>query len=53
MKPHLDMNKIARGLRPERNGKVSADGRCLRAMQLLADIETRCRVPLAEASDGS
>ena len=45
MKPHLDMNKIARGLRAERKGKVSAAG-YFGAMQLLADIETRFRVPV-------
>jgi hypothetical protein len=45
MKPHLDMNKIARGLRAERRGKVSSAGGYFGAMQLLADIETRFRVP--------
>jgi hypothetical protein len=45
MKPHLDMAKIARGLRAERKGKVSAGGGYFGAMQLLADIETRLRVP--------
>ena len=46
MKPRLDMNKIARGLRGERTGKVSAGGGYFGAMQLLADIETRFRVPV-------
>lgn len=46
MKPRLDMNKIARGLRAEREGKVSARGGYFGAMQLLADIETRFRVPV-------
>src|SRR6266849_5950167 len=46
MKPHLDMNKIARGLRAERKGNVSAGGGYFGAMQLLADIETRFRVPV-------
>lgn len=47
MQPHLDMNKIARGLRAERKGKVSAGGGgYFGAMQLLADIETRLRVPV-------
>jgi hypothetical protein len=46
MKPRLDMNKIARGLRAERKGKVSAGGGYFGAMQLLADIETRFRVPV-------
>ncbi len=45
MKPHLDMNKIARGLAAERKGKVSATGGYFGAMQLLADIEARFRVP--------
>lgn len=46
MKPHLDMDKIARGLRAERKGKVSAGGGYFGAMQLVADIETRLRVPV-------
>ena len=46
MKPHLDMDKIARGLRAARKGKVSAGGGYFGAMQLLADIETRLRVPV-------
>ena len=37
MKPHLDMNKIARQLGAERKGKVSATGGYFGAMQLLAD----------------
>ena len=46
MKTQLDMNKIARGLRAEREGKISAAGGYFGAMQLLADIETRFRVPV-------
>jgi hypothetical protein len=46
MMRHLDMNKIARELRAERNGKVSAAGGGFGAMQLLADIEVRFRVPV-------
>jgi hypothetical protein len=46
MKPHLDMDKIARGLRAERKGKASARGGYFGAMQLLADLETRLRVPV-------
>lgn len=46
MKPRLDMNKIARGFRAERKGKVFAGGGYFGAMQLLADIETRFRVPV-------
>ena len=45
MKQRLDMNKIARGLRAQRKGKVSAGAGYFGAMQLLADIETRFRVP--------
>ncbi len=45
MKTRLDMNKIARGLRAARKGKVSAGGGYFGAMQLLADIEMRFRVP--------
>jgi hypothetical protein len=40
------MDKIARGLRAERKGKVSAGGGYFGAMQVLADIETRLRVPV-------
>jgi hypothetical protein len=46
MKPHLDMNKIARGLGAERKGKVPATGGYFGAIQLLADIEARFRVPV-------
>ena len=45
MKKQLDMNKIARGLGAKRQGKVTASGGYLGAMQLLADIEARFRVP--------
>lgn len=45
MKTRLDMNKIARGLRAKRQGKVTTRGGYFGAMQLLADIETRFRVP--------
>jgi|SRR5439155_942052 len=45
MKTQLDMNKIAKGLGAERRGKVSARGGYFGAMQLLADIGTRLRVP--------
>ena len=45
MKARLDMKKIARGLRAERKGKVFAGSGYFGAMQLLADIETRFRVP--------
>jgi len=45
MKAQLDMNKIAKGLGAERRGKVTAAGGYFGAMQLLADIEARFRVP--------
>ena len=45
MKTRLNMDKIARGLRAERRGKVAAPGGYFGAMQLLAEIETRFRVP--------
>ena len=45
MKTELDMDKIAKGLGAERRGKVTASGGYFGAMQLLADIEARFRVP--------
>ena len=45
MKTRPDMDKIARGLGAERRGKVAASGGYFGAIQLLADIETRLRVP--------
>ena len=45
MKTQLDMDKIAKGLGAERRGKVTATGGYFGAMQLLADIEARFRVP--------
>jgi hypothetical protein len=45
MKTQLDMDKIAKGLGAERHGKVAATGGYFGAMQLLADIEARFRVP--------
>src|SRR3989337_2708095 len=45
MKTQLDMDKIARGLGAERRGQVIASGDYFGAMQLLADIEARFRVP--------
>ena len=41
MKPHLDMDRIARGLGADRKGKVSAAGGYLGALQLLAHIGSR------------
>jgi len=45
MKTRLDMDKIAKGLGAERRGKVTASGGYFGAMQLLADVEARFRVP--------
>jgi hypothetical protein len=45
MKMQLDMDKIARGLGAKRRGKVTASGGYFGAIQLLADIEARFRVP--------
>lgn len=39
------MNRIARRLRADRKGRVSAGGGYFGAIQLLADIEARFRVP--------
>src|SRR5207302_5187190 len=45
MRRGLDMDQIARALGAIRSGKVSATGGYFGAMQLLADIEARFRVP--------
>jgi len=45
MKAHLDMDKIAKALGAERRGKVASSGGYFGAMQLLADVEARFRVP--------
>ncbi|MBI3464273.1 MAG: hypothetical protein HY000_14635 [Planctomycetes bacterium] len=45
MKRKLDMDKIAKGLGAKRRGKVSSKGGYFGAMQLLAEIEARFRVP--------
>ena len=45
MKTRLDMAKIAKGLRAERGGKVRARGGYFGALQLVAEIEARFRVP--------
>jgi hypothetical protein len=45
MKTQLDMDKIAKGLGAERRGKVTATGGYFGAIQLLADIQARFRVP--------
>ncbi len=45
MKAQLDMEKIAKGLGADRRGTVAATGGYFGAMQLLADVEARFRVP--------
>lgn len=45
MKTRLDMDKIAKGLGGERRGKIEARGGYFGAMQVLADVEERLRVP--------
>ena len=45
MKKNLNMDAIAKGLGAERRGNVSATGGFFGAMQLLADIQARFRVP--------
>jgi hypothetical protein len=45
MKPTLDMKKIAHGLGVERGRRVSAQGGYFGAMQLIADVTARFRVP--------
>lgn len=45
MKTSLDMDRIAKRLGAERRGKVAARGGYFGAMQLLADIGARFRVP--------
>ena len=42
---HLDMDKIAAALGAKRRGRVPATSGYFGAMQLLADIEARFRVP--------
>jgi hypothetical protein len=46
MKPRLDMDKIAKGLGARRHGKVSAKGGHFGAMDLVADVQARFRVPV-------
>jgi len=45
MKTQLDMDRIAQGLGAKRGGKVTARGGYYGALQLVADVETRFRVP--------
>src|SRR3989441_8794434 len=45
MKQRLNMNQIAKSLGSQRRGKVSASGGYFGAIQLMAEIEARFRVP--------
>lgn len=45
MKPHLDMDRIAKALGARRVARVSSASGYFGALQLLADIEARLRVP--------
>ena len=45
MNTQLDMDKIAKGLGAERREKITASGGYFGAMQILADIQARFRVP--------
>jgi hypothetical protein len=45
MKTKLDSIKIAKGLRAQRRGAVLASGGYFGALQVLADVEARFRVP--------
>jgi len=46
MRQKPNMNKIARALGAKRRGKVASKGGYFGALQLLADIEYRFRVPI-------
>jgi hypothetical protein len=45
MKAELDMDRIAKGLRAQRRGKVTATVGYFGAMQVVAEVEARFRVP--------
>lgn len=45
MKPRLDMNRIAKGLRARRRGKLTASSGYFAAMQLAADVQARFQIP--------
>lgn len=45
MTTRLDVDKIAQGLGAQRRGKVASSGGYFGALQLVADIEARFRVP--------
>ncbi len=44
-KPKLDMDKIAKSLGAERQGKVESSGGYFGAMQIVAEIQARFRTP--------
>ncbi len=46
MKPKLNMDKIARGLRAERRGEVRATGGYFGALQLVAEVRARFKAPV-------
>ncbi len=45
MKARIDVDKIAKGLGAERRGRVIAPGGYFGAVQLVADVEARFRIP--------
>lgn len=45
MKTRVDIDKVAKGLRAVRRGKVSARSGHFGAMQLVAEVQARLRVP--------
>ena len=45
MGTQIDMDRIARGLRAERRGKIDSSSGYFGALQLLADVRARFRVP--------
>jgi len=53
VKQQLDMARIARALRAERRGKVTAKGGYFGAVALLADVEARFRTPAGDGRAGS
>ena len=46
MKPKLDMDKIAKGLRAERRGAVVAGGGHFGALQVAAEVQARFKTPV-------
>ena len=45
MTKRIDIDKIAKGLRAERRGKIAVSGGQFGAMQLVAEVQARFRVP--------